>query len=243
MKTKPSFFNHTRVRQAARLWVAALPLALAACGAAEPTQTNTRVGGTSGSVGSLPTASCVPMTQQIPFTASNAYVASRKIYAGTIPSTGSVGTVMVGGAVGGGGTYQGVGLDNSVISMNLTPTSGQTTTGSAYTGYTDWLAYQSYATATGFLQIGTMLQQQAALLVQLGQIPITGLTSGAIGYTSTWTTPSATMPGQTVSINPSQLCVSNLAFTLNIHPYYNTLYIGDVYVYLNNTQHGFTIEF
>jgi hypothetical protein len=37
--------------------------------------------------------------------------------------------------------------------------------------------------------------------------------------------------------------VSSLAFTLNIHPTYNTLYLGDVYLYLNNTQHGFTVEF
>ena len=105
----------TKARQAVRLALAALPLALAACGAAEPTQTNTKVGGTTGSVGSVPSASCVPITQQIPFTATNAYVASRKLYAGTIPSYGSVGTVLVGGGIASAGTYQGIGLDNSVL--------------------------------------------------------------------------------------------------------------------------------
>jgi len=244
MKTSLITTIGTNARHAARLAIAALPLALAACGAAEPTQPTNKVGGTTGSVGTVPTASCVPITQQIPFTATNAYVASRKLYAGAIPGYGSVGTVLVGGTVASGGVYQGIGLDNSVLSLNLTSTSGQSTTTSSYGyGAYDWLAYQSYATASGFLQIGTTLQQQAALLVQLGQIPITGLTSGAIGYTSSWTTPSATMPTQTVSINPSQLCVSNLAISVNIHPTYNTLYIGDVYVYLNNTQHGFTVDF
>jgi hypothetical protein len=37
--------------------------------------------------------------------------------------------------------------------------------------------------------------------------------------------------------------VSSLAISINVLPGSTTLYIGDVYVYLNNTQHGFSIDF
>jgi len=241
---KPNLFENQQARKALQLAVAAaLPLALAACGAAEPTDTGS-TGGTSGSVSTAPTASCVPLNQQIPFTLTNAQITARKLYAGAIPGSQAVGTVFVGGAVAAGGVFQGTGLDNSILSMNITQAGGATTTTGSY-GYNpyDWMAYQSYANATGYLQVGTTLQQQAALLVQLGYINIPGLSTGAVGTTTSWTTPSTTAPTQTVAISPSQLCVSSIAMTINIHPYYNTLYIGDVYLYLNNTQHGFSVEF
>jgi hypothetical protein len=244
-----------KARHAARLAIAALPLALAACGSAQPTQPTNPVGGIGGSVGTLPAASCVPITQQIPFTASNAVVTQRAIWAGAIPGYGSVGTVLVGGAIAGGGRYQGVGLDNSVISMNLTPAGQQIGTQPGLTGAGAWgtwgslpadywLNSQSYVTASGFLQIGQMLQQQAALMVQLGQIPIPGRSTGQFGTTQNWMTPSPTMPTQTLGFNPAQLCVSGIALG-GVDVLANSTYVhhGDVYVYLNNTQHGFTIDF
>jgi hypothetical protein len=239
MKTKNDIFEKVRAKKALNLLAAALPVVLAACGAAEPTED---VGGSSGSVSSSPVTSCVPLNQQIPFSITNAYVASRKLYAGSIPGYQNVGTVAIGGSVAAGGVYQGNGLDSSVLSMNLTPT-GSTTTSSSYGSSSDWLSYQSYANAAGYLQVGPTLQQQAALLVQLGYISIPGLSTSSVGTTSSWMTPSASMPSQTVSISPSQLCVSSLAISINVLPGSTTLYIGDVYVYLNNTQHGFSIDF
>jgi hypothetical protein len=198
----------------------------------------------------------VPITQQIPFTATNAVVTQRAIWAGSIPGYGAVGSVLVGGAVAGGGMYQGVGLDNSVISMNLTQAGGQAmatqpglsgagawgTWGSLPADY--WLNSQSYVTASGFLQIGPMLQQQAALMVQLGQIPIPGMSTGQFGTTQSWMTPTPTMPTQSLAFNPAQLCVSGIALG-GVDILVNSTYVynGDVYVYLNNTQHGFAIDF
>jgi hypothetical protein len=38
-----------------------------------------------------------------------------------------------------------------------------------------------------------------------------------------------------------QVCVSGIS--MNVGHYYNTIYGGNVYLYLNNTQHGYVLYF
>lgn len=186
----------------------------------------------SGTIGSYPGAigsgigGCVPINApQIPFTANNIYFSSVNIRAGMIPGSGAVGQVIVGGAAV-GGPYQRSGVDG-VISMSITPTSSMyPTTYPSISAYptTGTNTGPTIASASGFVTISTITQQD--ILYKF---------NGTSGYNTY-------LPGvvpQTMATNYP--CVSGIA--IDVGHYYNTIYGGRVYLYLNNSQHGYALYF
>lgn len=170
-----------------------------------------------GTIGTGLTGRCVPInSSQIPFTASNIYFSSVNIRAGMIPGSGTIGQVLVGGAAA-GGPYQRSGVDG-ILSMSITPIAAvyPTTTpvSGANTGPT-------VASAAGFVSISVATQRD--IVYKFGNL------SGYNPYT-TGATPVANYP-----------CVSGIA--IDVGHYYNTIYGGNVYLYLNNSQHGYALYF
>lgn len=232
--------------------VATLPL-LVGCGSSSPTA----------GVGTVPGAQypgypgapggCVPISAQIPFTATNIYFDWANIVGGSIPQSGqSVGQVMVGGSPTGGQYYRS-GVDGT-ISMNIVQ-SQQGFGGTPYPTYPQGAypvpsQYPSYntgynnklANATGFLQISGQTQQDIMYKVQLGQIQIPGFSGGYGQYPMQYPNQyPGQFPGQYPGAQQNQICVSQIAF--NVGHYYNTIYGGNVYIYLNGTQHGYILYF
>jgi hypothetical protein len=201
-----------------------------------------------------PIAGCVPVSSQIPFTANNMYFDWANIVAGAIPGSQSIGQVLVGGAAT-GGPYQRSGVDGT-ISMNIIPV-GQTTT-TPYPGYPSGTFPSPYtmpttglqsqmANASGFLQISPATQQDIMNQVAMNPsaygvsypygtgYPNTGYPYTNYPYTQPGMIPQPGYPQQT------QVCVSAIA--MNVGHYYNTIYGGNVYIYLNGTQHGYVLYF
>jgi hypothetical protein len=232
-------------RMVAVIAVAGLPL-LTGCGSSSPSN-NGGVGGVPGAQFPGVPGGCVPITAQIPFTATNIYFDWANIVGGTIPQSGqSVGQIVVGGSPT-GGQYQRSGVDGT-ISMNIMPS--QQVAGSPYptyptgtypipgqysTGY--GAGYNSkLANAQGFVQISAQTQQDIMYRVQMGQIQIPGYTGG-YGYPSGGYGYPYPQPGT----QQTQICVSQIA--INVGHYYSTIYGGNVYLYLNGTQHGYVLYF
>ena len=233
-------------RALAALVVASLPL-FTACGSSDPAKTSPLGSGLNGLPG-YGGGGCVPITSQIPFIAQGAQTQFwgngqlAKIVAGTIPQTpsgtlgilsspGTYGTVAIGTVSASGGSYM---LSRPEAAMQLAVTSPY----ASNTGYPQqsWGMSQTSSSvqATGFLQLTSYGVQNILSKVQYGQVQIPGLTAtqntnpyygGTTGYTT---------------INPSQICVSGLAFSLNSSN--GMLGNGNIYLYLNGTAHGVVID-
>ncbi|MEK6704651.1 MAG: hypothetical protein AABZ06_02590 [Bdellovibrionota bacterium] len=205
-------------------------------------------------VGSVPaplpgSLGCVPINAPIPFTATNIYFSGVSIVGGQVPGSSQMGQIIIGGGIE-GGPYQRNGVDGT-ISMNVVPTNttntwnypgtypGGTYPGGSYPGGTYPGSYPglqptvqapSAANATGFVSIAPMTQQDIMWKFGNGQF------NGQPGYYN------PLYPSMPQPVAPqTQACVSGIA--LNVGHYYNTIHSGNVYLYLNNTQHGYVLYF
>lgn len=206
---------------------------LSGCGKSNPvTPTVVPAGTTTG----LVSGGCVPINTQIPFTGTNIYFDWMSIIGGSIPlgatsayAGQTVGQMVVGGGVV-GGTYSRSGIDGT-ISMNIVPqTTGTVTTIGTTIGS---LQPSTMATVNGAISISTATQQD--IMYQIGGTYNTlGTTIGTIPGTVP-----GTISGTTVAAVP---CVSAIAMDLQ---YYNYQIAGGagVFLYLNNTSHGYILWF
>jgi hypothetical protein len=249
--------NQTNIKRAA-IALAALALpALMGCG-----KSNNDAAATSGSVpayynGSgyyngyaIGSAGCIPLTgQAIPFTISQMYFDSANLVAGRMPRTGQVvGQVMVAGGYapqGYGSTFYRQGVDGTLqISVNQTNLGAYS--GSPYTGY----PYSQQYSQTAGLRDGTGVLQINPQTLQDIQYQF----SGGGYYGSAWGGQPATQYGasyptqyypnqfpQFTGQYQSQICVSGIAIEMG--HYNQTLYGGNVYLYLNGSDHGYVIPF
>ncbi|MEK7690058.1 MAG: hypothetical protein AAB425_03460 [Bdellovibrionota bacterium] len=180
-------------------------------------------------------APCVAINSaQIGFTAVDIYYDWANIVGGSLPANGSTpaityGTVAV-ATTAAGGSYSRTGSDGT-LSMNITQsTTAATSPFSGYSGYPTGYPYSSNsyttptsglsavkAAATGYLSINSLVQQDILYKAQMGQI--SGVTATTV----------------------DQICVSGIA--INMGHYYYYLYGGIVYLYLNNTTHGYKMYF
>jgi hypothetical protein len=185
-----------------------------------------------GTTGYLGTGTCVPISSTIPFTAQNAYMDSANIYAGIIPGTSQqIGQVVVGSGAPGPYMRNGQAVDG-VLSMNITPASGYSTTG-LYNPMGTYGVASGYPTdtveITGTITIAPATQED--IMYQLGSL---------VGYTGTGigTTLGITSPG-IYGTGTTSLCVSGVALNAG-HDNYQ-LYDATTYIYINGTQHGYTL--
>jgi hypothetical protein len=187
----------------------------------------------------------VPVSSQIPFTANGIYVDSANIVAGAVPGSQSVGQVAIGGAMT-GGPYQAAcqslptGCAYANLSMNIIPMNQTTTI--PYPGYPTGTYPSPYpmpttglqsqmANASGILQITPGAQQDIMNKVAMNPSAF-GM---SYPYTQPGMIPQPGYPQQT------QVCVSAIA--MNMGHYNNAIYGGNVYIYLNGTQHGYVLSF
>lgn len=153
---------------------------------------------------------------QVPFTITGFSYYNRKVLAGAIPYQAlQYGQVSLGGLV--GSPYPNYGYQ----SVNLTGSGpdgliSMTVTPSAYTGVAPFPNSPSgNANAVGTYTISGQTVQDILDNVARGAIPLS---------------------------NRGSVCVSNLAFSLNVTTY-GQLYNGDVYIYLNGDPHGYVASF
>ncbi|MGK5085914.1 hypothetical protein WDW37_21710 [Bdellovibrionota bacterium FG-1] len=178
---------------------------------------------------------CVPINAQIPFTATNIYFSSVNIVGGAVPGeTQAYGQVMIGGSPT-GGPYQRTGVDGTV-SINIMP-SQQANVPTPPVGIMPYNGYgtqsnlqpPSLANANGFVAISA--QTQADIMWQFG--------GGGTQYPNYNT---GYLPQPTLPVNQAQqVCISGIALSLG--HYYNTIYGGHVFLYLNNSQSGYKLYF
>jgi len=170
-----------------------------------------------GTIGTGLVGRCIPINAaQIPFTASNIYFSSVNIRAGMIPGSGNIGQVMVGGATA-GGPYQRSGVDG-ILSMSITPVAAVYPSTTPISGVNTG---PTVASAAGFVSISVATQRD--ILYKFGNL------SGSNPYAT---------GGNTVTNYP---CISGIA--IDVGHYYNTIYGGNVYLYFNNSQHGYALYF
>lgn len=203
---------------------------------------------------------CLPVNMPIGFTGSGIPMNSTYFNAGMIPGYPQpFGSMIIGGAAapqpvyGGMGQIQGSGIDGTInISVQMGqygqpyPTTGYPTTGYPTTGYPSYGG--SLATLTGTLSISPIQQQQimtafggyAGGYNPYGTAYPTGYPT--TGYPTTQPYPGTMpMPGMP---NNGMICASGIAIG-NAHVYSSGLpnLAADVYIYMNNTQHGYTLRF
>jgi hypothetical protein len=244
----------------------AASVALTGCGGNNSSAPITSGGGViTGPGGVLGNGTCVPINQQIPFAFQNIYMDSANVVGGYVPSSNqAVGQMVVGSggyAAGYGQTLSRTGVDGT-IQMSLTPV--QQTQQYPYSGYPTGTfpipsqypqsPYGSYyaqsmntASGSGMLMISPTTQQDIYNQALYGRIP--GVTvgspygtqypGGGYGYPGYPTT--TPYPNTGYGAYGQGLCVSAIA--MNVGHYNNTLYGGYVYLYLNNTQHGYVLYF
>jgi hypothetical protein len=204
---------------------------LTGCGSSDPTNRGP-VGSTPGGIAGP--GACIPITNQIPFTATNVQYVPRKIVV-------NLGQAVVGGPVGIGGPYQGTNLTGSIIALSMTPTQPVAQVPAGYPipsypmiGYgTIDMRTPQMVNASGFVQISPIELQNIMAQAQLGSTPV----YSNPGY------PYPMQPTLPALPNPQQICVSGIAFSLNIALYSTKLHIGDVALYLNNTQTPHLVAF
>ncbi|MGZ3696946.1 MAG: hypothetical protein ACXWP5_02535 [Bdellovibrionota bacterium] len=208
----------------------------------------------------------------ISFTGTNVYFNGSSIRAGIIPGSQAFGQVMMGGAVT-GGMYNRQGSDGTIsmnitpagavpgavpgatpYPTSPYPTSPYPT--SPYPSY-PYGGYGGYGTTGGATMTGYVQPSQAVLqdiMYQNGYSYGSGYPyggtygggtygspfGGSYPYSPYPTSPYPTSPYPTAPAAP-QICVSGVAVDLGI--YNSTLYGGKVYLYLNNTQHGYIMYF
>ncbi|MEK6578891.1 MAG: hypothetical protein AABZ55_06665 [Bdellovibrionota bacterium] len=199
---------------------------------------------------------CLPVNMPIGFTASGVQMSSIYWNAGMVPGYAPSGTVVIGGGAvtqppvyGGVGQLQGAGISGSVtISVN----SGQYGQPQPYPGqpYPQTYPYGGgMTTMTGTVSISQIEQQSIMYEAQSGAYggynPY-GTGYPTTGYPTTQPYPgtypgSVPMPGMPQS---GMVCVSNIAIG-NAHVYGSGLpnLAADVYLYMNNTQHGHVLHF
>ena len=211
-------------------------ITLTGCGQSEPEPAP--VSSVANGLGGPGLGGCIPITENIPFTITNGNYIPRKIYAGAIMNGPAEGTVTIGGAFAGGPLHTQAGSEAD-INMAITAMSGSVGYPTDYTSG----AYPLYPTrinGSGVMRISPTMQQTINMLVQTGQIPLYG-TYNTMPYNPYQ--PSVpynpTMPQTTQT---GAVCVSSFGMYMNITTN-NELYIGDVYLYFNNTQHGFKLMF
>jgi hypothetical protein len=218
---------------------------------------------------------CVPIntTNTIPFTMTGMYIGSEqagdmRVLGGMIPpgdqlATGTYGvtTLMNGGMVQPQGynlaNFRGARVDGTTISLSVTSANGAVPQqypqqGYPYGGYpnTGYPTVGNSPTgqynATGYIQVSQFIQQ---LLIQTAM----GSTGYGINQPILNQQP-GTYPGQYPVYNGGQICVNNVAISLqrtlsSNTQYPNWLYLGEVYFYLSggatgsNGQHGLAINF
>ncbi|MCM2279589.1 MAG: hypothetical protein NDJ89_16060 [Oligoflexia bacterium] len=194
----------------------------------------------SGQVGNVPGAivpgigvpgACIPITQQIPFAGTNIYFSGVNIRGGQIPYSTPVGQMGVGGP-GGGGPLGRTAVDGS-ISMNVTPVNQAVVAQPYPTTYPTYPTNNNLsntANVTGILTISNIVQQD----IQYQSGSYSGANNNWYNYGGT--------PGVPQPYAPAAIpCVSGIAID-GAH-YYNTIYSTKVYLYLNNTQHGYIMYF
>jgi len=236
------------MRIALTLAIAAFGSLVTGCGSSN----GTNVGQNGGRLGTggLP-GGCIPMAQQIGFNGTGVRFDWANIVGGAVPNSAPVGqiTVTAGAA---GGPYSRSGVDGT-ISLNAqqlgqagNPQTGYPQTGYPQTGYPQ--QQSSTANIQGFVQISPQTQSDIIFQVQSGRIPIGNMGGG----TTVPQLPQPGMPGYNPyqpqqPYNPyqpqqqTQVCVSGIA--INVGHYYNTIYGGNVYLYLNGTQRGYVLYF
>lgn len=210
-----------------------IPL-LTGCGGSDP-KTNTPVGGIGNGLG---VGGCLSVATPIGFAVANGQLLNNKVLAGLIPPTygggQAYGTVTLNGSAPAlGSAYQGSSSDGT-ISLTIQPGSQMGAPTGGYTGgfFGGGALPNGPFTGSGLLTINAIVQQDIASKVQTGQIPISGVTPTQPGAF-----PQPTAPGAT------GICVSGIAVSLNVPLYQQRLYLGEVFLYLNNTQHGYVLYF
>ena len=203
----------------------------------------------SNQIGNVPGAQnvggCAPIgVGQIGFTASNILVDSSYVKGGPIPYEGTIGQILMNAAGGlvnptyptGYGAVQMYGqqVSGTTIQMTLSPTNTGYNTGytPTYPNYTSTTGTIGNANGTGTLNLSPTTQSQ------LMSVANQGLTT-TYPYQNPYQTPyQQPVPTATTA------CVSQMAIKLH-HTVYApyTLYMGSVYLYVNNTQRGLAIDF
>jgi hypothetical protein len=214
---------------------------------------------------------CVPIntTTMISYTATNMYMGNpqtgdMRVLAGIIPpgdalasggTTYGTMTVMPGTTTpppqtinaGYLGSFQGQRVDGTTINLtavSATPVTNTYPSGYGYPGYSPYGNYPAngMVNATGYINVSPFIQ---SLLMQTAMGSTTGFGSPIIN-----TAPGTYPTGYPYpNVNTSQICVSNLAFSLQrtLPSYANWLYQGTVYFYLSggvqNGQHGLALNF
>lgn len=177
---------------------------------------------------------CVPISSQIPFTGTGIFFDGDVIRGGAIPYGVATGQMVIGGGIT-GGPYQRTGVDGT-ISMNIIPNSVPAAAPGAYPVYppVGIPGGAGNANANGYLQISSVTQQDIYYQCQQGGY--------CAGYTGTYpgTYPPGTLPMPTTP-TAIQMCVSGIA--IEAFQSKNQIYNGNVYLYLNNTQHGYKLFF
>ena len=258
--------KHERSQRIAVVLAAALSaLALGGCGSS-PSNPAPGVPGTVGGVagGTYGVGSCVPLTANIPFTGTGVSMNWNTIAAGNIPGSQAYGQMYVGGTAT-SGQYGRISPEEGTLSLNITP-AGYPTGG--YGGYPNQGQPNNYsgpANMTGSLQLTPAKIQIIQSMVASGQIPV-GNTGG---YPSGYGQPGYGQPGYGqpgygqpgygqpgYGVTNGQICVSGIALMLNYSNNSNQQLYGPfqkvlsgsfpgagVYLYLNNTQHGYQLQF
>jgi len=227
--------------------VASIPF-LYGCGSSDPAKTSA-VGGIGSGSGIYGSGGCVPITSQIPFMAQGAQTQLwgsgqlAKVVAGTIPQAtagtlgiltqpGTYGSVAIGSISASGGNYL---LSRPEATMQLAVNSPYNSNSGGYT------QSSSTSTLTGFLQLTSLGIQNIVYKIQSGAVQIPGVTVTNPYQNTGYGYPNTGYPSTGYStVNPAQICVSNLAFSLNASG--GALGNGNLYLYLNNTSHGVVID-
>lgn len=206
---------------------------------------------------------CVPINQPIPFTANNIYFDWANMVGGRIPLTNQqVGTVMTGGPIIQQGNLSRQGVDGTIV-VNVQPGTAAPMS-VPYPNYNPGYNYQyygynqfgsapysgNYGAKTANLQ-GTVAidpTRQQDILWKFGN---GGLNNNYFQFPSNtpyqYTPfPGYYYPGQPQNYtapNPGSICVSQVAFDLGHWDSQGVIYGGRVYLYLNNTEHGYILWF
>lgn len=233
-----------RKKIATALAILSLPLLTSCGGSNNPPPGAGGVGGINN--GLLGPGGCMPInTPQIGFQGQNVQFGIYNIRAGRVPYVGDFGQVVI-GAGGMGGPYQRTGSDGTLsINVQQTPQMNPQypNTGYPNTGYpSTTTGFNGPVNITGYLSINQLVQNDiirqfggySGLNAPLPNYPNTGYPN--TGY------PNTGYPNTGYPNGQMQLpCVSSIA--IDVGNYHGMLYGGKVYLYLNNTQHGYTMFF
>jgi len=200
-------------------------------------------------IGGAVTGTCIPINTRITFVGNNVSFSTFRLTGGRLPlgqfSVDPYGTqqptslspILVGGGSA-GGPYQRTGVDGT-ISMAITPQF--TTTVDPLTGGFGFPQSNQGvpASVTGYITISSLTQSD--ILYQFG-----GLNGNQTGYNNPYNSynPYYPNPGtlpQPALPNVQSVCVSEIAIDAPLSG--TTIVGGNIYLYINNTQHGYILYF